>query len=360
MLVNVVDVPPLCNFIMPAIARVGPISIAVSTRGASPALAKRLRSEIAERYGEPYAQLAEMLNDIRALGAGHAADLSGPQALLRGRSCTPSPIPSSSCARATSRPCATSSRRTCAPPRAPVRRPEGFAAFIESVAERSFGAAFPMFREADPALEHADGAARRRANATAYLDARAGRSPLLLVGEAMGYAGGRFSGHRLHGRAHAGRLGRAVRGHEPAARGLGRAVGDDRARRARDARAERRDGALERRAGAPAPARRAALEPHARRRRAARRRRGARRADRAARSRARRSPSGAAPSARSASSGLPCDARVRHPGQRRRDGVPRRALGRATCCRRADGAARGRSPSAARTCAASARARCRR
>jgi precorrin-2 dehydrogenase/sirohydrochlorin ferrochelatase len=65
MLVNVVDVPPLCNFIMPAIARVGPISIAVSTRGASPALAKRLRTEIAERYGEPYAQLAEMLNDVR-------------------------------------------------------------------------------------------------------------------------------------------------------------------------------------------------------------------------------------------------------------------------------------------------------
>jgi precorrin-2 dehydrogenase / sirohydrochlorin ferrochelatase len=65
MLVNVVDVPPLCNFIMPAIARVGPISIAVSTRGASPALAKRLRSEIAERYGEPYAQLADLLNDIR-------------------------------------------------------------------------------------------------------------------------------------------------------------------------------------------------------------------------------------------------------------------------------------------------------
>ena len=72
--------------------------------------------------------------------------------------------------------------------------PEGFAAFIESVAERSFGAAFPMFREADPALEQPDGAARRRANATAYLDARAGRAPLLLVGEAMGYAGGRFSG----------------------------------------------------------------------------------------------------------------------------------------------------------------------
>lgn len=65
MLVNVVDVPPLCNFIVPAIARVGPIAIAISTAGASPALAKRMRREIAEAYGEPYARLAEMLNEVR-------------------------------------------------------------------------------------------------------------------------------------------------------------------------------------------------------------------------------------------------------------------------------------------------------
>jgi uracil-DNA glycosylase len=76
----------------------------------------------------------------------------------------------------------------------PERAEGGFGGFIERVAERSFGAAFPMFREADPALERADGPALRRANAAAYLDARAGRAPLLLVGEAMGYAGGRFSG----------------------------------------------------------------------------------------------------------------------------------------------------------------------
>lgn len=76
----------------------------------------------------------------------------------------------------------------------PLPESGGFGGFIERVAERSFGAAFPMFRLADPALERADGPALRRANATAYLDARAGRAPLLLVGEAMGYAGGRFSG----------------------------------------------------------------------------------------------------------------------------------------------------------------------
>jgi precorrin-2 dehydrogenase len=65
MLVNVVDVPPLCNFILPAIFRSGPLAIAISTAGASPALAKRMRSEIAEEYGEPYARLAELLNEAR-------------------------------------------------------------------------------------------------------------------------------------------------------------------------------------------------------------------------------------------------------------------------------------------------------
>ena len=65
MLVNVVDVPPLCNFILPAIVRSGPLAIAISTAGASPALAKRMKREIAEAFGEPYARLAVILNDAR-------------------------------------------------------------------------------------------------------------------------------------------------------------------------------------------------------------------------------------------------------------------------------------------------------
>ena len=65
MLVNVVDVPPLCNFILPAIVRNGPLAIAISTAGASPALAKRMKREIAESFGEPYARLAILLNDAR-------------------------------------------------------------------------------------------------------------------------------------------------------------------------------------------------------------------------------------------------------------------------------------------------------
>ncbi|MBO9534302.1 MAG: bifunctional precorrin-2 dehydrogenase/sirohydrochlorin ferrochelatase [Solirubrobacteraceae bacterium] len=65
MLVNVVDVPPLCNFILPAILRTGPLAIAISTAGASPALAKRMKREIGEHFGEEYARLAILLNDAR-------------------------------------------------------------------------------------------------------------------------------------------------------------------------------------------------------------------------------------------------------------------------------------------------------
>jgi siroheme synthase-like protein len=61
----VVDVPPLCSFILPAIVRRGPIAIAISTAGASPALAKRMKREISELFGPEHAELAELLNDAR-------------------------------------------------------------------------------------------------------------------------------------------------------------------------------------------------------------------------------------------------------------------------------------------------------
>jgi precorrin-2 dehydrogenase / sirohydrochlorin ferrochelatase len=73
MLVNVVDVPPLCNFILPAIVRTGPLAIAISTAGASPALAKRMKAEVSELFGEEYAQLAIMLNDVRGWAKGTLA-----------------------------------------------------------------------------------------------------------------------------------------------------------------------------------------------------------------------------------------------------------------------------------------------
>ena len=70
MLVNVVDVPSLCNFILPAIVRTGPLAIAISTAGASPALAKRMKREISAMFGDGYADLAEILNDARGWAKG--------------------------------------------------------------------------------------------------------------------------------------------------------------------------------------------------------------------------------------------------------------------------------------------------
>ena len=65
MLVNVADVPDLCNFILPAIFRHGPLAIAISTAGASPALAQRMKHEAGQLFDEPYARLAAILQQLR-------------------------------------------------------------------------------------------------------------------------------------------------------------------------------------------------------------------------------------------------------------------------------------------------------
>jgi precorrin-2 dehydrogenase/sirohydrochlorin ferrochelatase len=65
MLCNVVDVPRLCNFILPSIMRRGDLAIAVSTAGASPALARKIRLSTEERYGEEYALVLELLGSLR-------------------------------------------------------------------------------------------------------------------------------------------------------------------------------------------------------------------------------------------------------------------------------------------------------
>ena len=65
MLVNVVDVPHLCNFILPAIVRNEFLTVAISTAGASPALAKRMKREAAELFGPEYVELAALLDSVR-------------------------------------------------------------------------------------------------------------------------------------------------------------------------------------------------------------------------------------------------------------------------------------------------------
>ena len=63
---NAADQPVDCEFILPAIARSGRVTVAVSTDGASPALAKALRDRIATMLGDDVAALAEELAEARA------------------------------------------------------------------------------------------------------------------------------------------------------------------------------------------------------------------------------------------------------------------------------------------------------
>lgn len=82
MLVNVVDVPELCNFIVPALHRTGPITFAISTAGASPALAKRMRDQVSSMFGEAWGRLADRLRDERAWSREHLPTYADRQAFF--------------------------------------------------------------------------------------------------------------------------------------------------------------------------------------------------------------------------------------------------------------------------------------
>jgi len=74
-LVNIVDHPERCGFVLPSVAARGDLVIAVSTSGRSPALAKRLRAELAARYGPEYDLLTGLLGRLReeVIAAGRPA-----------------------------------------------------------------------------------------------------------------------------------------------------------------------------------------------------------------------------------------------------------------------------------------------
>ena len=65
-LLNVVDVTHLCTFIAPSVARRGEVTVATSTGGASPALARTFREKIENSRILEYADLAPLLSDARA------------------------------------------------------------------------------------------------------------------------------------------------------------------------------------------------------------------------------------------------------------------------------------------------------
>ncbi len=64
--VNVVDVPELCSFIVPSTVRRGDLVISISTSGSCPALAKHIRKQLQDVFGNEYARYCEVLKDFRA------------------------------------------------------------------------------------------------------------------------------------------------------------------------------------------------------------------------------------------------------------------------------------------------------
>jgi precorrin-2 dehydrogenase/sirohydrochlorin ferrochelatase len=64
-LVNVVDRPGDCNFIVPSIVKRGDLQIAISTGAKSPALARKIRHELDARYGPEYGVFVELLGLLR-------------------------------------------------------------------------------------------------------------------------------------------------------------------------------------------------------------------------------------------------------------------------------------------------------
>lgn len=64
-LVNIVDSPDRCNFILPSIVKQGDLQIAISTSGKSPALAKKLREEMEGSYGSEYQILLDIMGAVR-------------------------------------------------------------------------------------------------------------------------------------------------------------------------------------------------------------------------------------------------------------------------------------------------------
>jgi precorrin-2 dehydrogenase/sirohydrochlorin ferrochelatase len=82
-LCNIVDQPEKCSFIVPATVKRGDLTVAISTAGRSPAMAKRIRKELQESFGDEYASLLTVMGRIRPLLLGLGMSTAENTAVLR-------------------------------------------------------------------------------------------------------------------------------------------------------------------------------------------------------------------------------------------------------------------------------------
>lgn len=82
-LVNVVDRPELANFIVPSVVNRGPMTIAISTSGASPAMAKAVRKELELLYNKDFGHFIAFLRQLRKKAMMHIPDNKKRERLLK-------------------------------------------------------------------------------------------------------------------------------------------------------------------------------------------------------------------------------------------------------------------------------------
>jgi len=82
-IVNVVDRPELCSFIVPSTIRRGDLCISISTGGASPALAKNIRKELEDIFGPEYGEYISLLTRMRNVALSEIKDDAKRRKVLR-------------------------------------------------------------------------------------------------------------------------------------------------------------------------------------------------------------------------------------------------------------------------------------
>lgn len=82
-LCNVVDKPHICSFIVPAVVNKGDFTLAISTGGSSPALAKRMRKELDNYFGSHYGAFLDLMSSLRPLVIERGTDVEANSAIFR-------------------------------------------------------------------------------------------------------------------------------------------------------------------------------------------------------------------------------------------------------------------------------------